>query len=453
MKNGRLKVLWLFLAVSLFYSAWMTGFKFSFPECDTLPNYNMLASAFAHGRLFIENTPPLDTILKDERRYIFSGPVPALMRMPLMLISGMGIPSGFMIAVLCAGIVVFFTMTLEQLTPLADAPAVSFIRKMFSVVFVLNGISLFMVTIPSLHHESICSAMFFLTMSIYLLFKIKNNGYRASIKESTMMGIALSLSIGSRFSYVYAATVVGGILLIGMLRNTDRISRWEITRGLVIIAGIGMVTLGLMLCYNYARFGAFLDFGMKYLISLYQNYFANGGYFRYDHFPYNFWSLFFRIPQVGGDFPFLIFPSYILQVQSIGITSYFLLNTNELTVSIFCLLPVTILFVVPLFTRRSATGAGFENYIIFSAIFLTQIFSITFTIATIARYYYDFFPIMMMMTYMGAVWLKVNRKVSDVTLISMGVISVVISFALPMNAIQFYDPFIDYRSPLLNIFF
>jgi hypothetical protein len=33
---GRMKVIWLFVSIALFYSAWMTGFTFEYSECKKI---------------------------------------------------------------------------------------------------------------------------------------------------------------------------------------------------------------------------------------------------------------------------------------------------------------------------------------------------------------------------------------------------------------------------------
>ena len=453
MRPGRMRAIGVFIAAGILYFAWMTGFSFEFHETRVFPNYDLLAEAFSKGRLHLEQTPPDDTLLKDGRRYIFSGPVPALLRLPFKFLFKLNIPTGLMIVIFCAGTGALFAWSLDELSSPPEKKRLTFARNLIAVLFVLNGVSLYMVTIPSLHHESICIAMFFLTLAIVLFLRIKNRNYRVSSCAAVLMGLSLSLAIGSRFSYIFAAVALGAMLTIGMLRRYRNIPRQKIIGSLSIIAGICTVSIALLLWYNYGRFGAFFDFGMQYLVSFYKAYFAGGGYFRYDHFHYNFWALFFQAPQFVPEFPFLLLPRYVLQVQSIGLTPYYLLHTNELTVSIFILMPVLVLAAAPLLTRNARTENGLEAYAGCGVILITQVLSFIFTVATIARYYYDILPLMMMMAYMGAAGFIINRKLSHPLLAFLAALSILISWALPLNAVKFYAQFIDYQSPLLNIFY
>lgn len=453
MRFVRLKAVWLFLAICVFYTAWMTGLTFNFSECEMFPNYAMLADGFADGHLFIQASPPADTMLKDGNRYIFSGPVPALVRLPVRLLFGTVIPTGLMIVLFCAGVSTLFALILDELVPADTTNAPSLLKRLFVLVFIFNGISLFMVTIPSIHHESISAAMFFLMIAVLFLLKTHNHNYRPKAGTSIVIGLSLSLSVGCRFSYAYAAALVFAVFVFGMWKGSYRSAKSEVIRSCMIVGSIGMASLCLLLMYNFIRFGAVLDFGMTYLESLYSDYFLNGGYFRYDHFPYNLWSLLFRVPQMTAEFPYIKLPAYILQVRSLGLNPYFLINTNELTASVFCLAPILLLACVPCFSLKSYWDDGFTRFAVLFGLVAVQIFSVAFTVASIARYYYDFIAFVMMMAFVATVHLRSKSEVSTGMTAFLGGLSLVLSFALPMNAVTFYAAFIDYKSPLLHIFF
>jgi hypothetical protein len=295
--------------------------------------------------------------------------------------------------------------------------------------------------------------MFFFIAALYWLIKIHKQRYRINIWSALFFGLALSFCAGSRISYIFAVVVLGSILLAGMLRNSRHMPTSEIIRSLTLMLTFAFVSAGSLLWYNYARFGNILDFGTKFQLSLYQNYMLQHGIFRYDHFPYNFWSFFFRLPEYIPEFPYLTMPAYILKIQSVGPMPYFLLNGNELAVSIFCLMPIMLLSFVPLVDGRFKSHAEMNIYLIILTLFAIQVVVISLSLAAIARYYYDFFALMMVMAFVGGSYLRSSAKISNGMVIFLGAISIMISFALPMNAITFYAKFIDYKSPLLNIFF
>jgi hypothetical protein len=454
MPFGRIKVILLFLAICLAYTAWMTGFTFRFSECKMFPNSNMLAQAFTDGRLFIETSSSLtDTLIIDQKQYFYSGPLPALLRLPSMILFKKGIPTGAMIIIFCAGTITFFMLILDELIPPDKKKSIVVVKSTFVVVFTFNGFSLVMVSIPSYHNEAISAAMFFFITALYLLIKVHKQRYRINIWSAFFFGLAISFCAGSRISYILAFVVLGSILLAGMLRNSRHIPTSEIIRSLTLILTPVFVSAGSLLWYNYARFGNVLDFGMKFQLSLYQDYMLQHGIFRYDHFPFNFWSFFFRLPEYIPEFPYLTMPAYILKIQSVGPMPYFLLNGNELAVSIFCLMPIMLLSFAPLVGGRFKSHAEMTIYLIILTLFAVQVVVISLSLAAIARYYYDFLALMMMMAFAGGNYLRSTEKISDGMFIFLGAISIMISFALPMNAITFYAKFIDYKSPLLNIFF
>jgi len=454
MPSGRIRATLLFLAVCLAYTAWMTGFTFRFSECEIFPNSNMLAQAFSDGRLFIETSASLtDTLIKDNKQYFYSGPLPALLRVPSLILFNKGIPTGAMIILFCAGIATFFMLILKELIPSDKNKSLAVVQSTFGVVFTFNGFSLVMVSIPSFHNEAISAAMFFFIAALYVLIKIHKQRYRINIGPALFFGIALSFCVGSRISYVFAVMVLGSILLAGILRNWRNIPSSEIIRSLSLVLTPALVSAGLLLWYNYARFDSIFDFGMRFQLSLYKDYMLYHGIFRYDHLPYNVWSFFFRLPGFMPEFPYLTLPAYILKIQSVGPMPYFLLNGNELAVSIFCLMPITLLsFALPV-GGRFKSFVETNIYLMIFILFAVQVVVISLSLSAIARYYYDFLALMMMMAFMATVYLRLTAKISTGMVVFLGAISIIISFALPMNALTFYADYIDYPSPLLHIFF
>lgn len=451
---GRMKVIWLFLSIALFYSAWMTGFTFEYSECKMFPNYNFLAEAFTNGRLDLDSDLRTDTIVKDGKHYLYAGPVPALLRLPGIYIFNRGIPTGFMVALFCAGTCTLFLLIIKELTPSKKTEFSFTITVTLMLTFIFNGFSLLMVTIPTFHNEAISSAMFFLLVSIFLLLRMQKNNFRVATGTSILFGIILSMAICSRFTYVFPVIVIGCIFMHGVLTSSASIPKGKKILPLLIVVGIGLASLGLLFWYNKARFGAFLDFGLKWTtVSQYRDYMIHYGVFRYDHFPHNFWSYFFRIPQFTTEFPFLVLPAYMHVIQSVGGMNYLLVNGNELAVSIFYLMPITAIAFIPLFYKKVRVEFKNNKYLIIAVLFVIQVIVISLTPAAIARYYYDFLPLMMIMVFIGAVRMQTNKKMSNAIFGCLGTISVLISFSLPMNAIQFYAMYIKYKSPLLDIFF
>ncbi len=434
----------------MFYLVWHTGYSFTFSECELWPNYNSLARSFAKGQLELDQRGQEDYSLVNGKAYLYSGPVPALIRLPVTLYRPEGIPTGFMIACFTTGTVIIFYflmgILIEETHPRSD----DFVRAGFLLFMIFNGITLFINLVPSFHHEAISSGMFFLISSVYLLFKIQSQGFKASFHTAFFLGISIVLCLGSRLSFAPSVAFLLLVTAIGIFRSTTEKSG---NAPLVTAATVfGVVCLGavLLLAYNYARYGSPFETGMQYQAShVFGAYFRQGNYFRYDHIPYNLWSYFFRLPILSGDFPFIIFPVYIIKSETLQYLPYYLINANELVISIFFLMPVLLFAFYPCLMRFIGHQV-FQTtaYTVLMILVVLQTIPVSATVAATARYYYDFFPILSLAAFLGAVQFGRRGPLQVVLVVSAVLASTVFSLALPVNGIAFYHHLIGYSSPM-----
>ena len=439
-----------FLLLSLFYMCWMTGLTFRFSEIELWPNFNGLSRAFAKGQLHLDEKGLEDFSLVNGKAYLYSGPTPALLRLPVVLVHRDGIPTGFMIACFVAGVCVVFILTLSVLVRQGASHSNSPIRVVFAVLIIFNGISLFIVTIPSFHHEAIACGMFFLIASIYYFFKVRASSYRPSLTTAILMGTSFVLCLGSRLSYAPSIGFLGLLSAWGLFKSIRGDGRREALPAASAIGGIMLVGVGLLLAYNYARYGAFLDSGMQYQVSnVFGDYFRHGYYFRYDHIPYNIWSFFFRLPKLIPYFPFIELPAYLIKVESVQSLPYYLINGNELSSSVFVIMPVLLLAFYPLVARLVGSKEPFmRSYGIIMGVLILQALPVSATVSTTLRYYYDFLPVMALAAYLGAVQLSRRGPFFSGLVIALAVASVILSFTAPLHGIVFYRRLINYSSPL-----
>ncbi len=112
---------------------------------------------------------------------------------------------------------------------------------------------------------------------------------------------------------------------------------------------------------------------------------------------------------------------------------------NELSVPVFVLMPVLLLFVVPLaLVKEDRPPMSFSMYLVLFVLLFMQVLSIAVTMLTVARFYYDFVPIMMITSYLGALWLKRKRADCFLVVVLMAAVSTIVSFSLPVSAMSFY---------------
>ncbi len=440
----------IFVALLAIYYCWMTGFTFRFSETSIFPTYNMLATSFLKGQLNIDENPPVDYLIYKGKRYLYFGPGPVLFHMPSLMLAGKQTPTGLMVIVFLAGAAAIFCAILNLWRQLDRTLGIEIAA--FSALFAFNGYSALMAAIPSIHHEAICAGMFFLLSGLYYVLKSARNGFEFDFGDAMVCGTCFCLCVLSRFSYVFTVIVMTLVMILGTVRNSKQSAK---TRSLLPVFVLALITLAGIagtLGYNYLRFGNLSDFGVRFMQTLYRDYFSQGNYLRYDHIPYNLWDYFFRIPQLAPDFPYLKLPFYILEATSFRSASYFLMHLNELSVSIFVLMPVLIFCFFCSF-RGEASESKFEQIasrILFAAVVL-QVIPLSLTIGSVARYYFDFLPLMLVLAFAGYVGIK-SRLSSNYFILGLtSALSLVLSFCVPMSALIFYLSFINFRSPLLEL--
>jgi dolichyl-phosphate-mannose--protein O-mannosyl transferase len=247
--RNRLLLICALIAVCLAYATWMTEFTFVFWETSPFPNYNMLAKAFVKGQLFIDETPPEDYLDVNGKRYLYFGPLPALIRLPALLLLGRGIPTGLMIVLFCAGSAVLFALIIHALTPVQESSD-SLLKAVFITLFIFNGYSLVMTLIPSIHHESIASAMFFLMFALYLLAKDQNRASVPTATTAALMGVSLSCCIASRATYMFSSAVLVIAVIVGIWSKAGYILKRKELVPIVVIVAVVAVGVGLLLTYS-----------------------------------------------------------------------------------------------------------------------------------------------------------------------------------------------------------
>jgi hypothetical protein len=427
----------------------MTGFSFHFVETSIFPNYDALGQSFIKGQTYLEQRPPVDYLDKDGRAYLYFGPGPTLFHIPSRLLLDSVTPTGLIIVMLMTFSVVVFEQILSLLSE--DHQNTFIIKLVFVLVYAFNGVSLLMVTIPSIHHEAIVSGMFFLLCSVYFSFRIMKTDSN-HIKLGLIAGMCFAMTILCRFSYVLSIFFLCLVQFLPLYRHSEELKtiRLKTAITLLMITSIGLIVT---LVYNDIRFGSPTDFGVDYMVSMYQKYFQEGYYFRYDHIPYNVWSYFFQLPDFVGQFPFIKLPFQILQVNSIRSNPYFLLHVNELAASVFLLIPILLFsFNAGLQFRDSHENQDTLFTLILSLLLVSQLLPLCLTLASIARYYFDFLPILLLLSFVGYLRVRQKGNAGYLLLVFSALISLIISFSVVINGLMLYRTFIQFESPLLRLF-
>ncbi|MFH1115035.1 MAG: hypothetical protein V1792_14075 [Pseudomonadota bacterium] len=435
-----LRLLFAFVLLSFFYAFWMTGATFRFAECKGWPNHNMPARAYAKGQIHLDETGSEDYALVNGKAYMVTGPVPALLRLPVLLLLNREVPTGLMVVLFCAGVNVLFIMTLPLIGEPDSTSFKSPIAALFVVVMIFNGVSLFMVSVPSFHHETRASGMFFLMAAVYLFFRTRESGYSPSHWTAVLLGTALASALGTRLSYGPAAAFLGMVLTGGAIRTWRSEHKTGPLKSLAIVGAITGTALILLLLHNYVRYGSCFDTGMNHLVSnLFGEYHREYGSLRYEHIPFNLWSFFFKMPILVMDFPFIALPAYTVNVDSVQFSPYHLLYRNELSVSVFVLMPILTCMSVPVLFRLYGSPEQIPTgYWILFGLFALQVAVVSLVPITTLRYYYDFVPFAALMGYLGAVRLARRLRGATVLIGCLAAVTLVLGLAGPIYGVLFY---------------
>jgi hypothetical protein len=426
----------VFSACLLFYIAINTAFGFRFGEIEQWPNYNYLTEAFSKGRTYITQSPKEDFIAHGATKYLYYGPLPAILRLPLYWLTGSVIPTGFMIAFFLAGnVAIFFLITQKikvQDTVLTGA--------LFSGLYALNGISLFIAAIPSIHHEAITGAMFFLMISILIYIRIilsNNSGSSDLILLSLSNGAALAC----RASYAFAIALISAGLLVHLFRNTARKTFYASMSIYITLSGLFTIPL---LLYNQFRFGNPLDFGITRQISMYDH----TNFIGYDHIPYHIWSLFFRLPIFKKSFPYFQLPYFDIKADQVGIPPYSFTYSNEMAISIFILLPICLFVLYYLIQIGRSKSSSSNLFVILIGVFVVQVVSLAIGLATAIRMYYDFLGLFLLISFISAE----QTSLPTILIFGMTLLSLIISVAVLTANFFTYCSIIEYKTPWLLLF-
>ncbi len=443
----RLAAAGLVVGAVLLYSVWITGCTFRFDEIERFPNHQMLAEAFAAGRLWIDEEPRVDVVLYRGRRYLYFGPVPAALRAPLAML-GVAVPTGLMVALLAAAAGVVFTFALREIAP--GGGRRRRVRRLFVLLFAGNGLTLFMVTVPSVHHESILWAALFLLLATVGLLRSWRRG--ATPAGGALVGVASALAVGSRISYLVPALVVVGAFAVAAWSAAERRHR---TRAIGAAVTPLLVMGALLAGYNAARFGSATEFGLDHLTSRYQEYIRGGHFWRLDHVPYNVWDYLCRPPQLTDTVPFLeatITMQRVTQLSATPSQEYELIHVNELAVSVFAVLPALLLLAPALRLLDRDTPAELRRpAALLAAVAVLQLGVLSLTFASTARYEFDFVPPLLLLAFLGAVRLSERGPGVARAVAALAVAALVVGLFLPLSAVEAYEPFLGFRNPLLDL--
>jgi hypothetical protein len=275
--------------------------------------YNALADAFLHLRLWIAHIPaqllgpePLnparqppilanrgDDSLYGDKLYLSWGPTPALVLLvPLHLFGFEPSASVIMAPFAIAGLGFALAALRASLKLIGDVPL--WICVLAGITLACASVVLDLLRTSEIYHEAVVGGYCFAMAGIWLAVSAIAER-RASLVRLVLMSLCFGLATGSRPTLVFTALILVPVFFslkpIRPLRS--------LIPALAVPIGACFLLLAL---YNYARYGDPLEIGSRYQV-------GNGPYNSYygslSYVPIGLWSYILTPPRVSALFPFI----------------------------------------------------------------------------------------------------------------------------------------------------
>lgn len=244
-----------------------------------------LAWSFIHGRLDLKQPVPyssvLDSAVFNGKYYVYFGPIPALMLIPLVLFFKINMVSQQYIWIVLFPITVFllYKIFIKLLENRINA-------VWMTLAFVFGTVFSFLVFVNITAYEAQTVGLFFMILSIFLYLYKRN---------WIWIGLSVGLAGAARFTLFPA--VLFFVIQILLDQHTKKGKLLNIVDLCLPILNI-LIVLGI---YNYLRFGNVFDTGYLYNPNLTNSpdyvEAISHGFFSLVHVPENIFFLIFRGPD------------------------------------------------------------------------------------------------------------------------------------------------------------
>jgi len=248
--------------------------------------YDLLADAFVHGQLHlrIKPTPELlalsdpydpetnwryrlhDALLYQDQYYLYWGPAPALLLMPVKALFGMArIADAYLVLLFTMGIVIGGWLIIRQLHELAAPQAPQWITALGVLVMAASPPLHYILARPAVYEAAILGGQCFLLFAFYCVIRSWHSGGKRNL-WAALAGVCAAFAVGSRFTLLPAAFFLG--LMFFWSPWNGMVAVWRRWSGSGLFFGVplavGIVLLG---WYNFARFGSWTEIGVRYQLS------------------------------------------------------------------------------------------------------------------------------------------------------------------------------------------
>ncbi len=249
-------------------------------------NYVLLADAFLHGHVWIEQPQAgIDALLRNGRYYIIEAPLPAILLMPFVAISGMAVNQTLLSAVL-GGVAIFAAWTIGARLGLSQ------VTNAWLCAFLLLG--------TDLYWCSMLGDVWFVAHVSAVAFTLLALAELLGARRAWVVALCAVAAFESRFVLVSVVPVYAVLLVL------DRTSSEERRRVLVSYALTLLPFALLWAGYNEARWGLPYDIG--YSTWYHQDPIGEttGSPFQPQYVPFELYSFFVLTPAFYPKWPYVV---------------------------------------------------------------------------------------------------------------------------------------------------
>ena len=246
-----------------------------------------------------------EVMIRDGRSFMYFGPFPAFVRMPLNYFYPKGHGQWSRISGFCAGIIALAAFTALVRRALLSS-RLSFrwrnwVGNICLVGFAFGSPLLLLMGDVSIYHEAILWALAWSLAALYFAGRSRKREGAALTLSLVAFGFCAGAALLSRVTFGAPLVLMAPLLALGLFRRGNRIRNFA-----ALFLPLGALVL-FFLVLNHAKFGNPLGSGFQYYANPVQREFAEKhGLFNVERVPYSFLDYFvLRRPQYRPQPPFI----------------------------------------------------------------------------------------------------------------------------------------------------
>ncbi len=398
--------------------AWFITFGNFTAWRNTTRYYTQLADAFSKGQLHVDaqpgaallaaedpysptGRPPFNTDIWDMslykgRLYLYWGPVPALLILPIQFITKAPITDIYPVYFFFCGLLIFNSLIILKLWRMffANVPIRNVVASIFLIGLILP--MLWCLNKPEVYQAAIGAGQFFLMGGIYFAISAFGKDGAANKRDLFLAGLFWVCSVGSRAMNVLPLFFIVPFILAWTFKNMPkpicRAKYIQTAAALLLPLIAGGFALG---WYNWARFDSPFEFGLRYQITIHNLNQIMPLTFQADYFLPNLYAYVFQPFEFVEKFPFIQPAASAGFFEKFNITPPKIYYSGRM-VGLLIHAPFLILAFLPFFQKDETAEEGIPRdprckfaVVLLAASFLINILSLLFFFFAVLRYSVD----------------------------------------------------------------